>query len=179
MPAHSRQVIIETGEVSLESADSLLAKTDPKAPFGLNGIEMNSENELIVAHASNKELLKISEDGKVSKITGLPMISGDGILFVDSVLLVTDLDSGTVYNIKIEGVSGRVVSEQNVSLGGIVSCTVNANGEIYALAAYIDELFAGKNRTEFPLIKIRNSIDESKAHRFDSPFFMLFLLVLL
>jgi hypothetical protein len=58
--------VSSSGVVTLESADPLLAKNDQEKLIGISGIEINSEDELIISHQSNKALLKVLSRHKSS-----------------------------------------------------------------------------------------------------------------
>jgi hypothetical protein len=151
--------VTSDGIVTLESADQIFAKNDPAELFGINGIEINSQNELIITQQLNKVLFTYSLDTKsVTIITGLPLIAGDGIIFTDearTTLAVTDVD-GLVYSVKLNGSTGTIIgTSQRIAPAGIITCTVAIDGEVFALSAYLNELFSGiATREVFALTKV-------------------------
>jgi hypothetical protein len=151
--------VSSTGDVTLETADTLLAKNDPDKEFGINGIEINAQNELIISQQANGKLLKYSLETKVvTEITGLPLIGGDGIIFTNearTMIAVTDFPTGTVYIIALDGNVGKVVESKKVAPDEVITCTVVIEGQVYALSAYLMEFFTGLlTRQDFPLTKV-------------------------
>jgi hypothetical protein len=149
------------GVVTLESADPLLEKNDQDELIGLTGIEINSQNELIISHQLNGVLLKYSlATNIVTKITGLPIglsIAGDGIIFTNTaktVLAVTDYSSGIVYSIELYKNNADILGIALVGGLNSLTCSVMVSGQIWALSGYMSEFLAGGTRGDYQLTKV-------------------------
>jgi hypothetical protein len=109
----------------------------------------------------------------VTVITGLPLIHGDGIIFTEdarSVAVVTDLGSGIVYKIRLEGNAGTVIGSKKIATEEVITCTVAIEDEVYALSAYLNELFGGyMDRQLFPLTKVVFELPSATATTTDEP----------
>jgi hypothetical protein len=162
--------VTSTGVVTLESDNAILFDEVEPTPgiIAISGIEINTENELIIAQPANRRLLKYSLATKVyTVITGLSRselnIHFDGIIFTNEArtsMIVTNPYIDTVYICEFNGSSITVrlfklykkvvdsqkilaVSEADKGRQLFVTTTVKIGCELYALGSFLGVAYMG------------------------------------